>query len=56
VSLLINADVNILGKNIHIIKKNTGALLEASKEINLEPSAEKTKYMFMSCQQNAGRS
>jgi hypothetical protein len=44
-------DVNILGENIN---KYAGALLDASKEICLEVSAEKIKYMFVSHHQNAG--
>jgi hypothetical protein len=33
--------------------KNTEALLVMSNENGLEVNAEKTKYMFMSCGQNA---
>jgi hypothetical protein len=33
----------------------TEALLVTSKEIGLEVNAEKTKYMFMSHEQNAGQ-
>jgi hypothetical protein len=47
-------DVNILGRSIHVIKKNTEALVVASKEIGLKANAEKTKYMVMSRDQNAG--
>jgi hypothetical protein len=47
--LLVYADdVNILGGSIHIIRKNTEALVIASKEIGLEVNAEKTKYIVMS--------
>jgi len=38
------------------MKKNTEALLISSKEIGLEVNADKTKYMVMSRDQNAGRS
>jgi hypothetical protein len=54
--LLVYADVvNILGGSIHTIRKNREALLIAGKEIGLEVNAEKTKYMVMSRDQNAGR-
>jgi hypothetical protein len=48
-------DVNILGGSVHTVRKNTEALLIASKEIGLEVNAGKTKYMVMSRDQNAGK-
>ena len=39
--------------SIHILKEN--ALVAAAREIGLEVSADKTKYMVMSWDQNAGR-
>jgi alkaline phosphatase len=48
-------DANILGRNVHTIKKKTEDLVIASKEIGLEVNADKTKYMVMSWDQNAGR-
>jgi hypothetical protein len=54
--LLVYADdVNILGGSIHTIRKNTDALLIASKKMGLEVNAEKTKYMVTSRDQNAGK-
>jgi hypothetical protein len=43
------------GGSIHAMKKNTEALVVASKEIGLEVNAEKTKYMVTSRNQNAGQ-
>ena len=48
-------DVNILGGSIHTLKENVEALVAATREIGLEVSADKTKYMVMSRDQNAGR-
>jgi hypothetical protein len=48
-------DVNLLGDNIDIINKNTGTLIDASKEVGLEVNVEKTKYMLVSRAQNAGQ-
>ena len=49
-------DVNILGGSIHTVKENTEALIVASKETGLEVNVDKTKYMVMSGDQNAGQS
>ena len=47
--------VNILGGSIHTLKENAEALVAATREIGLDISADKTKYMVMSRDQNAGR-
>jgi hypothetical protein len=40
-------DVNILDGSVSNIKKNTEALVVASKETELEVVADKTEYMVM---------
>ena len=53
--LLVCADiVNILGRSVHTIKKNAEASVVASKETGLEVNADKTKYVVMFQDQNAG--
>jgi hypothetical protein len=53
--LLASADnVNIVGKNISIVKINTEAVVGASRDSGVEVNAAKTMYIFMSCYQNAG--
>ena len=53
--LLTYADyVNILGGSVHTVKVNAEALVVATKEIGLEVNADKTKYIIMSRDQNAG--
>jgi len=47
-------DVNILGGSIHSLKENAEALVAATMETGVEVSADKTKYMVMSQDQNAG--
>jgi hypothetical protein len=48
-------DVNILGGSVHTVKENAETLVAASKETGLEVNADKTKYMVMSRDRNAGR-
>jgi hypothetical protein len=48
-------DVNLLGDNIDTINKNTQTLINASKEVGLEVNVEKTKYILVSRDQNAGQ-
>ena len=48
-------DVNILGGSVHTVKENAEALVVATKEIGLEVNADKTNYMVMSRDRNAGR-
>ena len=46
-------DVNIVEGSIHTLKENAEALVAATREIGLEVSVDKTKYMVMSRDQNA---
>jgi len=48
-------DVNILGGNTDTLMVNAEALVATSREIGLEVSADKTKCMVMSRDQNAGQ-
>jgi hypothetical protein len=41
--------------SVHTVKENAEALVVASKEIGLEVNADKTKYMVMSRERDAGR-
>jgi hypothetical protein len=41
--------------NIDTINKNTETLIDASKEVGLEINIEKTKFMLVSLDQNAGQ-
>jgi hypothetical protein len=54
--LLVYTDDNILEGSIHTVKKNAEAFVVANKEIGLEVNADKTKFMIMSGDQNAGGS
>jgi hypothetical protein len=47
--------VNLLENNTDTIKKNTETLIDSSKGVGLEVNGEKTKYMLLSCHQNAGQ-
>ena len=44
-----------MGESIYILKLNAEALVAANRVIGLEVSADKTKYMVMSQDQNAGQ-
>jgi hypothetical protein len=48
-------DVNILGGSVQTVKENAEALVVATKEIGLEVNEDKTKYMVVARDQNAGR-
>jgi hypothetical protein len=48
-------DVNLLGDSIATINENTETLIDASKEVGLEVNVEKTKFLLVSHDQNAGQ-
>jgi hypothetical protein len=41
---------------VHTVEQNAGALVAANKKTGPEVNADITKYIFMSREQNAGRS
>jgi hypothetical protein len=47
--------VNLLVDNIDNIKKNTGTLINVSKEVGLEVNVEKNKYMLLHPHCNSGK-
>jgi hypothetical protein len=49
-------DFSILGGGVHTIKENAETLIVSTKENGLEVSADKSKYMAMSRNENAERS
>jgi chaperonin GroEL (HSP60 family) len=51
--LLVYVDVNLLGMDINTTKKKK--LLDTSKEVGLKVNIEKTKHMFILCQQITGQ-
>jgi hypothetical protein len=48
-------DVNLLGGNIDTMKKNTYALIDASKEVSLTVNMKKTEYALIFLFQNVGQ-
>ena len=53
--LLVDADdVNILGRSVHTIKENAEALVVVNMETEQEVNADKSMYVVMSQDQNAG--
>jgi hypothetical protein len=44
-----------LGGSVHTVRENAEPLVAATKETGLEVNTDKTKYMVMSWNQNAGR-
>jgi len=54
--LLAYADDNMLGGSRHTVNENAEALVVVGEEIGLEVNVDKTKYMVVFRDQNAGQS
>ena len=52
--LVYAVDANILGNSVLATKENTKALVMVSKENGLDVNTDKTRYMVMSQDRNAG--
>ena len=52
--LAVADDVNILGGGVHTVKEKAEALVVVSKQTGEDVNADKTKYMDLSRDQNAG--
>jgi hypothetical protein len=52
-SVLMFQVLHVLTMLVYWIKKNIETLLEARREVVLDVNAEKTKYLIVSCCQNA---
>lgn len=52
--LVFASDINVLGENMHTIKRKREAELVTSKKVFLEVNAEKTECTYLSFEQNAG--
>ena len=48
-------EINVLGESVSTVRKNTYPLLVAHKETGLEVNTDKSKYVVISRDQNAGR-
>jgi hypothetical protein len=53
--LLYADDVNLLGENINIIKKNIETPLNANTEDDPEVNAERGEHIYISCNQTTGQ-
>jgi hypothetical protein len=51
--LVCDDDINLLGDSLNTVKENSETILEASRDIDLEITAEKAKYIIMSLHPNS---
>lgn len=48
-------DINLMDEDVYNVRKNTEVLINANKEIFLQIKVAKTKYIFLSRDENIGR-